>query len=96
MGIIRTVHFTADPARAEEFIVKRAELISAIRAAFAGLTEARLARVGEDTWIDMWRWDSAANMEAALAGGPSLPEAAAAFSLTRDISFEVAELVDER
>jgi len=96
MGIIRTVHFTADPARAEEIIVKRAELISAIRAAFAGLTEARLARVGEDTWIDMWRWDSAANMEAALAGGPSLPEAAAAFSLTRDISFEVAELVDER
>lgn len=52
--------------------------------------------VGEDTWVDMWRWDCAANMDAALAGGPSLPEAAAAFSLTRDISFEVAELVDER
>ena len=96
MAIIRTIHFTADPAQAEEIIVKRAELISAIRAAFAGLTEARLARVGDDTWVDMWRWDSAANMEAALAGGPSLPEAAAAFSLTRDISFEVAGLVDER
>jgi hypothetical protein len=96
MAIIRTVRFTADPAQAEEIIARRAELISAIRAAFAGLTEARLAKVGEDMWVDMWRWDSAANMDAALADGPSLPQAAAAFSLTRDLSFEVAELIDER
>ena len=96
MAIIRTTRFTADPAQAEEIIARRAELISAIRAAFAGLTEARLARVGDDTWVDMWRWDSAADMEAALAGGPTLPEAAAAFSLTRDVSAENAELVDER
>lgn len=96
MAIIRTVRFTADPAQAGEIIVRRAELISAIRASFAGLTEARLARVGENTWVDMWRWDSTANMDAALADGPAFPEAAAAFSLTRDISFEVAEVVDER
>jgi hypothetical protein len=44
----------------------------------------------------MWRWDSAANMQAALAGGPALPQAAAAFSLTRDVSAENAELIDER
>lgn len=96
MAIIRTTRFTADPAQAEEIMARRAELISAIRASFAGLTEARLARVGEDTWVDMWRWDSTAHMEAALASGPALPQAAAAFSLTRDISAENAELVDER
>jgi len=96
MAIIRTSRFTADPARAEEIIARRADLISAIRAGFAGLTEARLTRVGEDTWADMWRWDSAANMDAALVGGPTLPEAAAAFSLARDVSAENAELIDER
>lgn len=96
MAIIRTTRFTADPDQAGEIIARRAELISAIRAAFAGLTEARLARVGEDTWIDTWRWDSAANMETALAAAPTLPEAAAAFSLTRDLSTENAELIDER
>jgi quinol monooxygenase YgiN len=96
MAIIRTVHFKADPGHAEEMIARRAALISAVRAAYNGLTEARLARAGEDTWVDMWRWDSPASMQAALAGAPALPEAAAAFSLTRDLTAEEAELVDER
>jgi hypothetical protein len=96
MAVIRTTRFKADPARAEEVIAIRAELISAVRAAFAGLAEARLARVSEDTWVDMWRWDSSASMQAALAGAPALPEAAAAFSLARDVTAENAELIDER
>ncbi len=96
MAIIRTTRFKADPARAEEVIARRAELIYAVRAAFAGLAEARLARVSEDTWVDMWRWDSPASMQAALAGAPALPEAAVAFSLARDVTAENAELIDER
>jgi len=36
------------------------------------------------------------NLGLAYFKSKRLPEAAAAFSLTRDISFEVAELVDER
>lgn len=96
MAVIRTTRFRAGPASAAELIARRAELISAVRAAFTGLTETRLARVGEDTWVDMWRWDSRASMQAALAGAPSLPEAAAAFSLTSDVTAENAELIDER
>jgi quinol monooxygenase YgiN len=96
MPVIRTSRFKTDPARAEEMLARRADLIAAVRAAHPGLAEARLARVGEDTWIDIWRWDSPANMQAALAGAPSLPEAAAAFALTRDLTAENAELVDER
>jgi Antibiotic biosynthesis monooxygenase len=96
MAIIRTTRFKVDPGRAEEMTVKRAELISAVRAAFPGLTEARLARVSEDTWVDMWRWDSPARMRAALASAPSLPQAAAAFSLASDLTAEQAELIDER
>jgi hypothetical protein len=96
MAVIRTSRFKTDPARAEEMLARRADLISAVRAAHPGLAEARLARVGEDTWIDMWRWDSPASMQAALAVAPSLPEAAQAFALTSDLTAENAELVDER
>jgi Antibiotic biosynthesis monooxygenase len=96
MTVIRTSRFKTDPPRAEEMLARRADLISAVRAAHPGLAEARLARVSEDTWVDMWRWDSPASMQAALAGAPSLPEAAAAFALTTDLTAENAELVDER
>ena len=37
-----------------------------------------------------------ANAEAALANMAAIPEAAAAFSLTRDATAEFADLVDER
>ncbi|MDR0343577.1 MAG: antibiotic biosynthesis monooxygenase [Nocardiopsaceae bacterium] len=96
MTIIRTTRFKADPARATEVITRRAELISAVRAAFPGLTEARLTKVDEGTWADMWRWDSAANLAAALAGAPALPAATAAFALVTDVTAENADLVDER
>ena len=96
MAIIRTTRFKADPARATEVVARRAELISAVRAAYPGLTEARLTQVDEGTWVDMWRWDSAASLAAALAGAPALPEAAAAFSLATNVTAENADLVDER
>ncbi|MBO0771606.1 MAG: antibiotic biosynthesis monooxygenase [Actinobacteria bacterium] len=96
MAIIRTTRFKADPARATEVVARRAELISAVRAAFPGLTEARLAQVDEGTWVDMWRWDSAESLATALAGAPALPAAAAAFSLVTDVTAENADLVDER
>src|SRR5260370_5453204 len=93
VAVIRTVRFQADPTHAAELVARRAQLICAVRAAHAGLAEARLARVGEDTWVDRWRWDSPASMQAALA---ALPEAAAAFSLTHGVTAEEAELIDER
>jgi hypothetical protein len=79
-----------------DLVARRAQLISAVRAAYAGLAEPRLAGVGEDKWVDMWRWDSPMSMQAALAGAPALPGAAAAFSLTHDVTAEEAELIDER
>jgi hypothetical protein len=96
MTVIRTSRFTTDPSRTKEMLTRRADLISAIRAAHPGLAEARLARVGEDTWVDAWRWDSPASLQAALAAGPSLPEAAPVFAVIRDLTTEDAELVDER
>jgi hypothetical protein len=54
-----------------------------------------LIRVDERTWVDSWLWDSTEILDAALAGAPRLPEAAAAFALTGDVSAEQGELVAE-
>jgi hypothetical protein len=96
VAVTRTSRFAVDPALTQEMLDKRAALITAVRAAFPGLTEARLARAGDDRWVDTWRWESTASMQAAIAGAPALPEAAAAFSLTSDLTAEQAEVVDER
>jgi len=51
-------------------------------------------KVDDQTWLDVWRWDSLASARAAVAGAPAIPEAAAAFSLTKTIAVEFAEVVD--
>ncbi len=96
MAITRFARFQVEPTDAEEMLSTRAALISAVRATYPGLTEARLTRVDDGTWIDVWRWESAASMDRALAGAHGLAEAPAAFALTRDFTSESAEIVDER
>jgi hypothetical protein len=95
MAVYRLVRFTIDPADTEEMLATRVALVAATRDAFPGLTEARLAKVDE-TWIDMWRWDSLARAQAAIEGAPALPEAGAAFSLIKDVTADFAEIIDER
>ncbi|HSI94304.1 MAG TPA: antibiotic biosynthesis monooxygenase [Jiangellaceae bacterium] len=96
MAVVRITRFHVDPADAAEMLTRRAALIAAVRAAHPGLTEARLAKLDDETWIDMWHWESQSSLEAALAGAPGLPSAAPAFALVRDASAELAEIVDER
>ena len=96
MAVLRLTRFTADPANLEELLAKRAALVAAVRDAFPGLTDARLAKLDGDTWLDVWRWDSLASMQAAIQGAPTIPEAAAAFSLIGETTAETAEVIDER
>jgi hypothetical protein len=95
MALIRTTRFTADPADADTVLQRRRNLLDAIRARSCGPTETRLIRVDERTWVDMWRWDSLETLQTALDGAPSLPEAAAAFAVARDVSAEQGDVVDE-
>ena len=83
MAVIRTHHYTVDPADLPELLARRAAVIAAIRAAHPGLSSTRLTRLDDGTFTDAWRWDSAGQMHAALADMP-IPEARAAMSLTRE------------
>ena len=95
MAIIRTVRFTVDPAVAETMLERRRMLLEATRTAFNGPDAARLVRVDDETWVDAWRWDAPETLRAALAGAPGLPEATAAFELTRVVAAEEGDVVDE-
>lgn len=95
MAVVRTHHYTVDPADLDELLARRATVIAAIRAAHPGLAETRLTRQADGTFTDIWRWDSAEQMQAALATMP-IPEARAAMSLTRDATAHDGEIIDER
>jgi quinol monooxygenase YgiN len=96
VAVLRLTRFKTDPADAEEMLARRGALIDAVRRAYPGLLQAQLARTDDQTWVDAWRWDSRAHAESAIANVSTIPEAAAAFSLTRDSTAEFADLVDER
>lgn len=95
MAVVRTHHYSVAPADLNELLARRATVIVAIRAAHPGLAETRLTRLEDGTFTDIWRWDSAEQMQAALAMMPT-PEARAAMSLTRDATAHDGEIIDER
>lgn len=96
MSVISITRFQAEPADAEEIRTRHTGLVSAIRAAQPGsLTEARLGRLDDRTWVGVWRWASAADLQAARAAAPENPAATKAFALVSDVTAEDIEVLDE-
>ena len=95
MALIRTTRFAVAPDDVETMQARRRRLLDVVRTEFGGPSEARLVRLDGETWLDIWRWDSGEALQAALAGAPRLAEAGAAFAVTRDVSTEQGELIDE-
>ncbi|MER5997531.1 antibiotic biosynthesis monooxygenase [Nonomuraea angiospora] len=95
MTVISVTRFQADPADAEQVQARHAALVTAIRAAQPGLTEARLGRLNDETWVGIWRWDSAASLQAARQAAPGTPAAVAAFAVARDVMAEDIEVLAE-
>lgn len=95
MATVRIDRFKIGSADADEMLARRAALLTAVRDTFPGLIEARLAKLDDQTWMDVWKWDSMTNAQAAREGALGIPEAGAAFSLLKDHTVEYAEVVDE-
>jgi SAM-dependent methyltransferase len=96
MPIIRTTRYTIAPENIDEALARRNSLIAVLRDRVAGPTSAQLCRLQDGTYVDIWRWNSHEDLQAAQAAAPSLPETAAAFALVPDAIAENAEIVDER
>jgi hypothetical protein len=95
MADIRIHRYVVDPADVEEFLARRAALVTAVRADHPGLVEARLVRLDDGAFVDTWRWDAADHMAAALAAAP-FPDAGPAWALTRDAGSEDGQIIDDR
>jgi hypothetical protein len=96
VAVLRLTRFKTDPTDTEAMLERRAALIAAVRRSYPGLLQAQLAMVDDETRIDAWRWDSRESAQAAIGNVSAIPEAGAAFSLTRDATAEFADVVDER
>jgi hypothetical protein len=95
MPVVRTHHYRVDPADFDELLAQRAALIAKVRAAYPGLAEARLIRLEDGSYRDAWRWDTAAQMQAALPA-TAFAEAREALGLARDYRADYGEAIDER
>lgn len=96
MAVFELARFKVDPENSERMLGQRDAMVAAVRKAFPGLMEARLAKLDDQTWIDVWRWESLEKAKAAAEGAPGVPEAAAMFSLIKDVvAMEHAEIVHE-
>ncbi|MDF5757414.1 antibiotic biosynthesis monooxygenase [Spongiactinospora sp. TRM90649] len=95
MTVISVTRFQADPADAELVQARHADLVAAIRATRSGLTEARLGRLNKETWVGVWRWDSAADLRAARQAAAGDPAAVAAFAVAHDVMAEDIEVLAE-
>jgi hypothetical protein len=95
MTVTRTHHYTVGEADLDELLARRAALITAVRAAYPGLTGTQLTRLEDGTFTDTWRWDTAELMRAARPAA-ALPEAQAAMSLVREHTARNGEIIDER
>ncbi|OUC97423.1 antibiotic biosynthesis monooxygenase [Streptosporangium minutum] len=95
MSLISITRFHANPADAEQVQDRHAALVTEIRATLPGLTEARLGRLDDETWVGIWRWDSAASLQAARQAAPGTAAATEAFALVRDVTAEDVEVLAE-
>lgn len=94
MAVLRLDRFTIDHDNTAELLARHAALVAVGRDAFPGLIDAQLAKVDDQAWLTVWRWESLANAKAAIAKAPSVPEAKAALSLAKDLTVEFAEVID--
>ena len=94
MTVLRLDNFTIDPADTGELLTRHAALAAVAKDAFPGLIDVQLAKIDDQTWLDVCRSDSLANAQAAAAQGPTILEAGAAFSLTKSLAVEYADVLD--
>ncbi|WP_327092138.1 hypothetical protein OIE66_16335 [Nonomuraea sp. NBC_01738] len=96
MSAIRSHRYSVAPADLEEFLARRVSLIATIRKGHPGLLSALLVRLDDGVYSDTWRWESAAQMGAALAAIATFPEAPLTMALTQDATAANGLIIDER
>ena len=72
---LEVVRFTVRPGERDQFLARRDAAIAALRERFPGLIDGHLAEYDDGSWIDVLRWRTREEAEAAAAGMPELEAA---------------------
>jgi quinol monooxygenase YgiN len=94
VAIVNIVKFKVRPEDADEMVARRDALVEAARLASPGLRRAVLSKVDDESWVDVWHWDSEESLKAAQAEVG--PVARAAFELVSDHETTMGQLVSSK
>jgi len=94
MPAVRVHRYAVDRGDLERFLAQRTELILAIKnnPAFVG---AVLTRLEDGTYLDIWRWESAEQLQAALEAAAGFPLIRATLAYAKDTSAQNGEIIGE-
>ncbi|PXX58789.1 hypothetical protein DFR70_113124 [Nocardia tenerifensis] len=94
MAVVRTHRYTVVTGELAQLLERRNLLLRGVREAHAAFTAATLIRQEDGSYLDIWRWESAEAMRAALADGRDCPLATAAFTIEHRVTD--GTVLDER
>ena len=96
MTAVRIHRYSVDPAQLDDLLTRRAQLIARIRSGFPALNATTLVKLEDDTYVDTWHWESAEQMNTALAAAAGAPPVAETLGLTEDHVVHSGEVIDQR
>lgn len=85
MAAFELARYKVATSKAEALRSSWGAAVRAIRSRYPGLLEAHLARIDNETWTDIWRWETLEAARAAAAGAVEVPEAAAFIALIDEV-----------
>jgi hypothetical protein len=80
MTTVELTRFRVLPARTEELLAARADMLKDFEADRAGFLGARLVRLPNDEWLDIVDWATPEDFAASREKGPNLPGIARFFA----------------
>ncbi len=96
MATVRTHRYTVATGNLATMLERRTNLIDGIRSANPAFAGASLIRLEDGSYLDIWRWDSAEDMQRAADAAGKAPLVGATLSLTTDHTTIDGEILDER
>ncbi|MDR2998570.1 MAG: hypothetical protein LBU78_10680 [Microbacterium sp.] len=96
MATVRTHRYTVKTGNLATMLEQRSNLNAGIRSGNPSFTDATLIRMEDGSYLDIWRWDSAADMQRAAQAAAGFPLVGATMSLTDDHTVIDGEILDQR
>lgn len=96
MATVRTHRYNVDTGNLAAMLESRTNLINGIRSGNPAFSSATLIRLDDNSYLDIWRWDSAEEMQRAAEAAKEFPIVGSTLAMTTDHMITDGEILDER